>query len=215
MRRPAVALGLVPALALVVAPLIAGPARAKPGHEEEPTMVAIVAGPGLDEPIRLEGRDARRMLSLTTFRGAGLAEAVPPSPEALGPRYVATYLLEREGRPPVLLAVQDLHPYAPGRAWASTAPTGATLSVPSGGWHSVALPERLAAWGLPAAPPTGTSAAAPADPLATGRGSPTAGIWLGLATVLVLAAVGAAARRGSAAPTAATTAPTGPTTART
>ncbi|HXF35738.1 MAG TPA: hypothetical protein VNO17_00985 [Actinomycetota bacterium] len=184
-----------PAAVLVLALTILAPTPAAAKTEEERDRITVlIAGPGLAEPVRLRGAAARRVLYLTTFRGVGLAEPSPPPARALGPAYLASYLIERDDG--LLLLVQDLYPYAAGMAWAYTPPDqravgeGGGFPVGGGWWHSVALLPVLLEAGLPERPP------APAIRPSVGAPTPRPTTWLlGLGLALALVAAAAATRR--------------------
>jgi hypothetical protein len=180
--------------------LVAAPASAKPGHEEpEPVAVITISGPGLDGPILINGDRAWRVLSLSAFRGVGLAEAEPPSAERLGPPFDAWYrFVQPDGDVQTLR--QTLYPCADGRTWTFT-PSGQDRVllrsgsfmqiVKTGWWHSVALADVVGADELRSACREAGEISAAASP--SGPGS-WAGLWTGLGAVALLATVGALTR---------------------
>jgi hypothetical protein len=175
--KPFVLVSLLLALAVV-------PAAHAKGGEHGTGLGAVIAGPGLEWPIVLEGSDVRGMsLSSGIAETAGFEPAVygsfPRAPGVstdpmlekqpngeLGPRYTVTYLVPGpRGR--VSRIVQHVYPFARLEA----APTVVPGQIPTytragqrlgeerarGGWYVATsyLKDRLVAAGLPASAPTG------------------------------------------------------------
>jgi hypothetical protein len=174
MRRVILIATLVP----FVFVLGAAQAEAKEDHGGPIFGRAVITGPGLDEPIVIEGTlfadgGASALDFLIVYTGARqggrLDGASGPAPalEALGPRYRIAYFLDdpaREGRLiGNLYPFQDLYPLAPGGPLVYTGP-GWPLTGP-GRWASApaTLRTMLVAYGLPRGQPVGDVPTAPAD----------------------------------------------------
>lgn len=163
----------------------AAPAAAKQGAHRA-RLSAYVSGPGLTAPIVLRGHDAGFLYYLTTQAGYGQPRAEPRAPALLGARYDVMYFAQtQEGQ--TFVVNQVLYPFARTAAWAWTLPGqrfaqgfGGAVVVPSGWWHSVALQDRLAEWGL-----TRSTPRAPATVVVSkGHGS-LAWVWLWMGVLLV------------------------------
>lgn len=173
---------------------------------------AVIDGPGLASPVRVESDHAtERLPAISTLmqRTGGVllfgeqVRRTPPPPAAeLGARFVVTYFMDRE---PML--TQELYPFAAGGPYTFT-PAGqwsifTEADVPSGWFRAPAeLTISLQSLGAvdpgsPAGPAPATVAAADSAP-AGGFG---AGGWLagGLALVALVVAVVLATRTGTVA----------------
>jgi len=173
-----------------------------------PEAWVSIRGPGLEEPIVIEGQDFWRFLYLSgADYGPSQAPIYPrPSGEALGPRYEAQYYysfpVAARGRiSSKFLIEQVIYPYAPHpersedhMAWVLTPEGqrgvdkyGSAFEAYVGWTHSAVLSDLLFAHGLPAAaPPAQTGTSRDDVPL----GSPAN--WIALAALGVLFLVGAA-----------------------
>lgn len=172
---------LVAAVVPLLLALATGPAQAKGGHGEEITGMAVITGPGLEEPIELTGDvtvfegqptgAAADMSTLLTSAGifsngtVGWYE-LEPDLSAIGPRYQVRYRMTGDGWKTTY--VQDLYPFAPDRPLFHTPPATAKqlLGRSVGLWWSAPSPvlSLLRARGLPLTPPAGQAPPPVADP---------------------------------------------------
>jgi hypothetical protein len=116
---------VVVAVVAVAAMFVALPAQAKPEHGDPMSGQAVITGPGLKEPIVIEGQADFQGVSTSSGFGSllryagmlGSEEAtghngLAPDPAALGPRYVIRYVFE--SRSQTGSVTQHLYPFASG-----------------------------------------------------------------------------------------------------
>lgn len=137
---------------------------------EPVALRAVITGPGLDEPIVIEGPARWHSYSFQLgemlrdpwpYGGGELGREAPaPDLRTLGPRYRIVYWFDdyRASQE----SFQDLYPYAPGGPMAYTG-AGWPLTGPGSWWRApAALRTSLIAYGLPASPPIDDSLSLPA-----------------------------------------------------
>ena len=125
---------LVVVVTLTAVLALAGPGRAKPGHNYHDALKSgVLTGPGIEEPIELDQRAARRSAALSggTITVAGLQGGPLPFTEApvvrggLGPRYELTWFFRLPDERKDYSVVQNLYPFASG---------GPLIETPPGQW---------------------------------------------------------------------------------
>jgi hypothetical protein len=181
--------------AIVVLVALAGLLGAVPAALAKGPSAAVIEGPGLERPVRIESYEASGQLpGLSTLMehtggtvmfGSGTRlQADRPAVE-LGPRFAVTYLMDTE-----VVLRQELYPFADGGPYTFIPPGQKSIFVTSdmdSGWFRG--PARLTAvMTAMGADSTAVVAAAPATPAAAGTNT---GWWLGgslTAVALVLAA---------------------------
>ena len=210
MRR----LALVVVGAMAMAGLLASPALAKGEHGDLVSGTAVIAGPGLDDPLSVDGVIDREggpgcttcapvdtfsalvdKTGLLPFGASGGSKAgtyvLAPDPKTLGPAYSLLVTLNTSYPPDSILA--DLYPYAQGGPYVFAHPGQLALGmkVPSA-WYAAptSLFTALVSLGLPnkaPVPPGGpVTGPQPAPPIAHPVPADAGRVWAIIGAVLAL-----------------------------